>query len=127
MMRKSIFKTKLNLDESPNNGEWILGKPLVYETRKGIIIEAPKGFVTDLASIPRIFQILIPKAGKHRSPAVIHDLLYVKKGRLGLKKFTREEADELFLEAMEDVGVSYWKRYSMYWAVRAAVWRTSWD
>lgn len=78
-------------------------------------ITVPKGFHTDFASIPQLFQGIIGKFGKHMGPAVIHDYLYrtLLPGRV-----TRKEADEIFLEEMADADVSYWKRYTMYWAVR---------
>jgi hypothetical protein len=77
----------------------------------------PAGFRTDLASIPRFFQRLIPKVGKHIQPAIVHDYFYVY-GDKGIYKITKEDADQMFLDGMKHVGVSYWKRYAMYYAVR---------
>lgn len=50
------------------------------------IISVPAGFVTDLATIPRIFWTLLPPDGKYAKAAIIHDYLYdnalrTKKGR----------------------------------------------
>ena len=42
-------------------------------------VRVPKGFTTDLASIPRAFTWLIPKLGRHLVPAVVHDYCYVKR------------------------------------------------
>ena len=77
------------------------------------IITVPAGFVTDLASIPRAFWSLLPPHGRYAKAAIIHDWLYAT-GIGG-----REYADDVFLEAMEVLGVSPWKRKTMYWAVRA--------
>lgn len=74
-------------------------------------IAVPKGFVSDFASVPRIFRPLHPVNGKHRAPAVVHDYLVRKEG------FDRRVADRIFLEAMEATGVAKWRRYQMYWAV----------
>jgi hypothetical protein len=73
----------------------------------------PAGFVTDLASIPRVLWSLLPPHGRYAKAAIIHDWLYAT-GIGG-----REYADDVFLEAMEVLGVSPWKRKTMYWAVRA--------
>jgi len=82
-------------------------------------ITVPTGFVTDLASIPRIpgVRALIPQNGAHRAPAIVHDFLVRSDG------FDRPLADRIFLEAMEAVGVKRWRRTLMFWAVRI---QTAW-
>lgn len=103
--------------------QWWLDGPLVYQSDligdegKPVLVEVPDRFNTDLASIPRfppLLRTLFLKNGKHRPAAVVHDYLC----RLGLE-FPRRLADRIFLEAMKFVGVNRWKRYPMYWAVRA--------
>jgi hypothetical protein len=101
------------------DGEFKLESPLVYVTRQGETIVVPPGFITDLASIPRIFHPLIPVNGRHRSAAIVHDFLYVIQDR------ERGEADRIFLEAMEDSGVRWTQRRLMYSAVRVGGW-TAW-
>ena len=103
---------------SPKNGkEWALREQLLYSSSKqNRVISAPKGFVCDLTSIPRIFRPLFPVHGKHTRAAVIHDWLYAK------KTGKRKDADLIFLEAMSELGVSRFKRYAMYSAVRAGGW-----
>ncbi len=71
------------------------------------------GFATDLASIPRIFQGLIPKYGRHTQPAIVHDWGY--EGHTDLSK---RDVDLLFLDGMKMVRVGWLKRHVMYWAVR---------
>ena len=85
------------------------------------LICVPKGFRTDLASIPRIFRSLIPQVGRHIQPAITHDFCYEGQGGL-----TRAEADLLFLDGMRAVGVRWLRRRAMYLAVRAFGW-TLWD
>jgi hypothetical protein len=84
-----------------------------------IVIEVPAGFVTDYASIPRIFQNIISTYGQHGKAAVIHDYLYqmVRENR-----FNRAIADAIFYEAMGVLGVGFIKRYIMYLAVRCFGW-----
>ncbi len=81
-------------------------------------IIVPAGFISDGASIPRIFWTIIgsPWSGKYGRAAVIHDYLYYK------QIFTRKKSDLIFLEGMKVLGVSWWKRHLMYRAVRMASW-----
>ena len=72
------------------------------------------GFITDLASIPRVFRSIIPQVGRHIQPSIAHDWCYESKTNL-----TRAEADLLFLDGMKAVGVSWLRRRAMYTAVRA--------
>ncbi|KKK50076.1 hypothetical protein LCGC14_3128650 [marine sediment metagenome] len=72
------------------------------------------GFITDLASIPRVFRSIIPQVGRHIQPAITHDWAYESKTIL-----TRAESDLLFLDGMRAVGVSWLRRRAMYAAVRA--------
>jgi hypothetical protein len=108
----------LKIDIIPEG--WILVDDCIYQSDllgddgKPCRVTVPEGFPTDLASIPRIFRLLIAvKNGKHRAPAIVHDWLC----RLGLE-FSRVTADKIFLEAMAVMGVPKWRRYAMYWAVR---------
>lgn len=80
------------------------------------IIEVPVGFVTNFASIPRIFWPLISPVDKHAKASVIHDFLYF----YGL--YSRRECDLIFKEALEVLSVKKWKIFCMYWAVRLFGW-----
>lgn len=111
------FKT--DLVTTPHKTIWnksVLVDSLVYQSpllKKTITV--PKGFPTDFASIPRAFQLFIPKVARHRAAAVVHDYLYNKQSRY---KTTRKQADKVFLEAMTESGVNWFTRHSMYRAVR---------
>ncbi|EMC1696318.1 DUF1353 domain-containing protein [Salmonella enterica] len=76
------------------------------------VIEVPAGFVTDLATIPRIFWTILPPDGKYAKAAIIHDWMYDNALR------TKKEADKIFLDGMTVLGVPKWKRAVMYQAVR---------
>ena len=80
--------------------------PLVHFT-------VPAGFSTDLASIPRLFQSIVPKVGKHIQPAIVHDWGYA-----GNTDLTKADTDLLFLEGMKASGVWWLRRRVMYLAVR---------
>ena len=58
--------------------------------RSSEIITIPKGFVTDLTSIPRFFWSAFPKSGPYMSAAILHDYLYWD------QRCTREQADRIF-------------------------------
>lgn len=73
------------------------------------VISVPAGFITDLASVPRIFWTLLPPDGKYAKAAIIHDYLYDNALR------TKKEADKTFLDGMTVPGVPKWKRTIMYW------------
>lgn len=106
-----MFKSIPILRPSDKSNEWILESDLIWDD-----ITIPAGFITDLASIPRIAQSIIPVNGKHRSAAILHDYLYVIQDR------SRGEADELFLNAMESSGVGWLQRRIMHAAVRVGGW-----
>ena len=95
---------------------WELVVDVPYVSAAGEVITVPAGFQTDLASIPQMFQWLIPVNGRHRAPAILHDYLYVIQDR------PRKACDDLFLEAMASVGVRWSQRWAMYLAVRAGGW-----
>lgn len=86
-------------------------QPFVY--RNGpILIEVPRGFVTDYASIPRVFWRLIPPTGPYNGAAVIHDYLYTT------GTVSRIVADAIFVEAMAALGVPANTRTVMHMGVR---------
>lgn len=87
-------------------GEWLVLTALTYRANYGRAFLTPRGYITDLASIPRLLR-----------PAL--DYLYSR------KITRRADADLLFLEAMEHDGVSWLERTVLYAGVRAFGW-THW-
>ncbi len=82
------------------------------------IIYVSEDFITDGASIYQIFWTLIGgPLGPYAPAAVVHDWIYKYQTR------TRQEADRIFLEAMGVLGVAWWRRRTMWLAVRVAGWR----
>jgi len=77
------------------------------------IIEIPKGFVTNGASIPAIVQPILSPWGKYGKSACLHDYLYYT-GILG----TRKASDELMVEAMRVLNVPEWQIKVIYSALR---------
>ena len=102
---------------------WYLREELGYdvdEEGSGDKVNVPVGFLTDFASVPRAFWWLLPRWGRYGNAAVIHDFLYWEQGR------TRKEADRIFLEGMEVLGVSGLIRYTLFAAVRLFGWLGWW-
>ena len=93
--------------EEPFTAVW------VHPGMKRTLIRVPQGFTTDLASVPRIFQSIIPKLGHHIRPAIVHDYAYE-----GHTNLTRKEADAMFLDGMKTTKVSWLRRWAMWAAVR---------
>ncbi len=105
-MRWGLAQARFTLTE-PFTVTWKRGLTEVLE------FTVLAGFSTDLASIPRAFQGIVPKVGKHIQPAIAHDWCY-----MGNTDLTKADADLLFLEGMESVGVWWLRRRVMYMAVR---------
>lgn len=115
----SSFTTDLKLQPLDDGKTFRLLEPFRY--RLGSldsqnIITIPEGFETDFASVPQIFWNILPPWGKYGKAAVLHDYLY-KSGM-----FDRSRCDEIFLEAMEALNVSWIKRKTIYAGVRMGGW-----
>jgi len=121
-MIKPSFLSELVLKAIPPD-DWELVEPLSYRTyvknEKGNVIKVPVGEHTDLASLPRAVRFFISQNGRHRAAAVLHDRLYRRAGKV---RYTRKQADQVFLEAMKVSGVPWWKRQAMYQGVRMGGW-----
>lgn len=95
---------------------WILGSPLVYESDLlKATVTVPKGFVTDLASVPRMPFLYFYWGGRAHREAVIHDYLY-RTDSVPLATF--RQANGVLLEAMASRG----KSFSLRWTMWAGVW-----
>lgn len=96
-----------------------------------------KGFLFDLASVPRILWPLIAPFELSIIAPLVHDYLYILKGRLYLKgnilsnksqdstiyKITRDQADSIFLAHMRDEKIGKIKSKLAYWAVNFFGWK----
>lgn len=109
---------------------WALTKTITYTPSNGTdSITVPKGFVTDLASIPRWAWNILPPDGPWAKAAVIHDFLYYTHGTgvwdrhpstlTRSQPYTRAEADWILRDAMRDRCVGVTSRNIIYMAVRA--------
>jgi hypothetical protein len=111
----SRFTEVLVVSPLADGRTWVTKKEFGYDIGKensGNSIEVPIGFMTDFASVPRIFWFFLPPWGKYGNAAVIHDYCYWK------QDFSRKRSDDLFREAMLVLQVSKLKIFLMYTAVR---------
>jgi len=79
----------------------------------GVRVRVPSGYRTDFASVPRGLWNLFPPAGRYAQAAVIHDYLCDHDVVCG-----RFLADAIFRELMYRLGVPWYVRLPVYYAVR---------
>ena len=117
----SQFLTELCANLKPGSDKvWILDKPLRYHSDLlGAVIEAPAGFYTDLASVPRIPFIFTLWGNRAHREAIIHDYLYCSDS---VPVATKVQADRVFLEAMRVRGKAFYVRWFMFVGVLGFAW-----
>ena len=76
-------------------------------------IVAPKGLLTDLASVPRIARSFAGRVGRHLEASIVHDFMYGSPDTPD-----REFADQVFLAGMKAAKVPRLQRWLIYRAVR---------
>ena len=130
----SSFTSNLKLESTGNSDSaggplYRTTRPLVYEVgAKGsnARIEVPKGFITNLGSVPRIwilqylYRDIVSPHGRWVAAPVLHDWLCNERfeGQQQLSGFSRFEADAIFRSALKVLGAPYHKRQTIYLAVR---------
>ena len=96
---------------------WALHKPIgwIPDESDGpnvIRVDVPRGFVTDLASVPGYLWPIMTKTGKYGNAAIYHDWLYAE------QPCSRLVADTVFDRALAESGVDDVTRSLMWAAVR---------
>lgn len=76
------------------------------------VVSVPKGFVTDLATIPPLFWWALPPQGRYGHAAILHDWLYWNQST------SRETADRVFDVVMDELGVAPAIRKTIWTSVR---------
>lgn len=112
---RSHFSSPAWVKQNKDGKTWTIVESFYYSSAildKTITI--PKGFQTDLASVPRfLWSIGFAPFGKYTDAAIVHDFLYT------FQPCSRSLADMVLLEAMRVLGVGKFKSYTIYSAVRA--------
>lgn len=117
------LKTPFSATVTADGKYWVVKEPLVYEqpeTKQTFVV--PRGFVTDLASVPRAFWAAFPPCGKFTPAAVVHDYIYWYQPQFCDQKC----ADDLLLVAMKESNVDLVSRNAIYAGVRIAG-KSSWS
>lgn len=131
------FLSNLNI-EMVGDCTWRLTSPLAYQSDLVGRIVVPNGFVTDLASVPRVPIVYLSWGDRAHREAVVHDYLYCADCPVVVD---RDTADSVFLEAiLHRLELVYltpkqsWLKqivqkakvnaiaYPMYWGVRLGGW-----
>lgn len=114
---KPEFLTRLEVELIDEQADkWRLVLPLRYRSQIVGLIEVPAGFETDFASVPRLPLAYALAGNTARKAAVIHDFLYQDPAT------ERDDADAVFLEAMQVSGMPWWRRGPMWLGVRCFGW-----
>lgn len=97
------------------NNQFFTCEPFTI-TVDGKLITVPKGFLTDLASIPRVFWAIdAPNDTVSIAPAILHDYMYSIDFPYN---FTRKKADDIFYYALRKNGASRWTSLKFWSTVR---------
>lgn len=98
-MAKQAFPERLEMAAFGDGEHWYLLEPFVYYADPRLEpVVVPKGFVTDMASVPSVLESIVPRWGPHGPAAVVHDFLYWE------QRCTQRQADALMLRAMRQMG-----------------------
>ncbi|CDY79501.1 hypothetical protein BGLT_02282 [Caballeronia glathei] len=111
----SKFLTSLVMQNATDqdDGKWRLTQPLVYDSDvAGRVFVVPVGFVTDLASVPRVPIAYLLAGGTSAEASVVHDAIYT------YHWVSREIADAVLREASAVTQVPWLRRQIMWLAVR---------
>src|SRR3954469_19555312 len=108
-----MFLSELIVQADRRPDFWIVRAPLIWAGEKRTVT-VPEGFLTDLASVPRMAQGMpgFEPTGLSRRPAVLHDWLYSS------AELPRMEADAVFYRALRLEGAHETTARIYYRAVR---------
>ena len=98
---------------------WCLIEEFKFEY-EDIIFTIPKGFITDGASVPKIFWNILSPWGIYSPAAVAHDWLYYS------QTTTKDFADDMLMAGMKKLGTSALECNIIYGAVNKAG-QSAWD
>lgn len=109
------FQDKL-LIEWFDEKKWQVKRDWTYHAQvQPITVKA--GYKTDFATVPRIFQGMLPATGGYTQAAVLHDFL-CDHGLELEPQISRFDADGIFRRVMREHAVRFFTRWIMWAAVR---------
>ena len=112
----TVFEGEPELTPWPDGVRWTVVKTyfIIDDVFGRLMI--PSGFVTDLGSIPKLFQNIISPEGKPLRAYLGHDYLYATQNR------TRAQSDACLMRMMNALGVGAIERWTIYLGVRLGGW-----
>lgn len=106
------FPEPLQAELQTDRKTWRLLAPFSYLDPEQGRLTVPPGFETDFASVPRLPVVFDLVGAYGHAAAVLHDWLY----RTCL--LPREEADQVFFNALRSSGIARWRAWLMWGGVR---------
>ncbi len=107
---------------------WQMSEDYLYPIGMGVVINIPKGYVTDLVSLPPVAWLAISPFRLSVVAPMVHNLLYYLKGNLeapylhihtsSIFKVDRPLADKIFLNILVEEGVPVFRRNVAYRSAR---------
>jgi hypothetical protein len=120
----SRFVSELSVTPMPDGEQWRVNQDFGYVTdvysASPLLIIVPKDFLTDFASVPKLFQNIYTPWNRYGPAAIVHDWLYTS------QTTTRGDADNVLKEAMRVLCVEDRQIEDIYNAVRMFG-KNSWD
>ena len=110
------FEGEPNLTPHADGIHWTVNVPFIIHDDELSTIIIPAGFITDLGSIPKIFQNIISPAGKPLRAYLGHDHLY------STQMVNRKEADDCLFRMMSALGEFSAAKWAIYLSVRLGGW-----
>jgi hypothetical protein len=117
--RGTGFDSELSI-QGVDAATWQLLAPLVWTGTKGDTFVVPIGFRTDFATIPRFLLWFADKTGPYTRAAVLHDYLIEARINAVTDRVSSRDVDGIFRRVMQDLGVPWVTRWTMWSAVRVA-------
>jgi len=115
------FKKPTLVNETSDGRNIVLLEDLVYVAKNGVQYLMPTGSKSDGASTPKAIWNLIPPFGTYWMGTVLHDGAYRNvlqslnaDGTRSPVTLTRDQSDDLLLEAMDSLGVEMLLRDAIY-------------
>lgn len=120
----AVFVLQRNPDPK-KQGTYFLRERFRYKEptpggRQFVVPKNPGTWETDLASIPGLATWLVPKDGSHTPAALVHDAMVGEQEYISDDTVSRQEADTIFRQGMQYLGVPLLRRWMMWAAVSMA-------
>lgn len=122
-----LMRLETPRDDISREAQYILAQEFKVSFRvDGVaqFVTVPRGLVTDLASVPRLFRWLAGRVGPHLEACIVHDYLYcawqksrVRQQELKPTEDMRKFADKVMLAGIRKLGVVV-RAFFIYGAVR---------